>query len=584
MNNLLRHILIAIVSVLAIPSFCQDLKVKSFSMQMEPMTVAMQKKDLNGFICPLVKVQLPVNGVKYEGNIIDALFDVNEYWVYLAPNSKMMAVKCPGFKTIKIYFQDYDIPHLVSKKIYILDLELNTINSSTSFENAENTAEETSLNLKSGDEELWGVYFDANKKAGFQNVKGHVFIPAQFDDALCFSEGLAGVKLNDKWGFIDRYGNIIIQPTFNDVSAFKGGNAKAEIIVNESGKLSRKYCLIDYTGTQVTSAYDDIDFFHDERARIKIGDKYGYVSRNGEEIIPAKYEKAGWFSDGYAPVQHNDVWGVIDIGGNYVIQPIYEDILITDYQVVAAKNNDKWGYLDMNGKNLTKFMFDDVDDFEECDLAVVEKNERCGLINTKGKLLIPIKYDELDLIEIKNESKWYEPTTIVRAGKNDMYGIVNLENKTIVPLKYDYLDFVESEGLIRADYKGKSGYINAMGSVVIKFIYDSAEDFCNGIGLVKKNGKWGGINTKGETVIPFIYEDHNHAPYGNNNGLFTLKLNNKWGCVNTNGSVQIPFEYDQFGFFSKGRAIVKKGQNEFVINEDGAKISERHPTNRIWHP
>lgn len=203
MKGWIKLIMLIAVCAFATTSYCQDIKVKSFSLQMEPMTVAMQKKDLNGFICPIVKVQLPVYGVKYEGNIIDALFDVNEYWVYLAPNSKMMAVKCPGFKTIKIYFQDYDIPQLISKKIYKLDLDLPPINSSTLFVNDENTEEETTLNLKSGDEELWGVFFDVNRKAGFQNVKGDIFIPAQFDDALCFSEGLAGVKLNDKWGFIN---------------------------------------------------------------------------------------------------------------------------------------------------------------------------------------------------------------------------------------------------------------------------------------------------------------------------------------------------------------------------------------------
>ncbi|EOA6136260.1 WG repeat-containing protein, partial [Campylobacter coli] len=32
-----------------------------------------------------------------------------------------------------------------------------------------------------------------------------------------FSEGLAGVELNGKWGFIDKSGKIVIEPKFDDI-------------------------------------------------------------------------------------------------------------------------------------------------------------------------------------------------------------------------------------------------------------------------------------------------------------------------------------------------------------------------------
>ncbi|MEN7793072.1 WG repeat-containing protein, partial [Clostridioides difficile] len=33
--------------------------------------------------------------------------------------------------------------------------------------------------------------------------------------------GLAGVKIGDKWGFIDKEGKIVINPIFNDLQPFK---------------------------------------------------------------------------------------------------------------------------------------------------------------------------------------------------------------------------------------------------------------------------------------------------------------------------------------------------------------------------
>jgi hypothetical protein len=46
-----------------------------------------------------------------------------------------------------------------------------------------------------------------NGKYGYINPKGEAAIPLVYDDARNFSEGLASVKQNGKWGFIDPKGN-----------------------------------------------------------------------------------------------------------------------------------------------------------------------------------------------------------------------------------------------------------------------------------------------------------------------------------------------------------------------------------------
>ncbi|EMU6300714.1 WG repeat-containing protein, partial [Campylobacter coli] len=46
---------------------------------------------------------------------------------------------------------------------------------------------------------------------------GKFVIEPKFDDAWNFNEGLAGVELNGKWGFIDKSGKIVIEPKFDDI-------------------------------------------------------------------------------------------------------------------------------------------------------------------------------------------------------------------------------------------------------------------------------------------------------------------------------------------------------------------------------
>ncbi|ECR3642583.1 WG repeat-containing protein, partial [Campylobacter coli] len=68
-----------------------------------------------------------------------------------------------------------------------------------------------------------------------------------------FWEGLAGVKLNGKWGFIDKNGEFAIKPNFDDAWYFREGLAKVG--------LNGKYGLIDKSGKIVIEPiFDDIDY------------------------------------------------------------------------------------------------------------------------------------------------------------------------------------------------------------------------------------------------------------------------------------------------------------------------------------
>ena len=61
---------------------------------------------------------------------------------------------------------------------------------------------------------------EKNGKYGFVDEAGKEVIPLIYDDVFDFSEGLAHVKKNDKHGFVDKTGKIVIPLIYDDVFDF----------------------------------------------------------------------------------------------------------------------------------------------------------------------------------------------------------------------------------------------------------------------------------------------------------------------------------------------------------------------------
>lgn len=114
---------------MAFDAYAEEIKVKSFSMQMDPMTVPMQRKDNNGNICALVKVIIPSAKATFEGSLIgDCDFKTSEYWCYLAPGSKHIKVKYPGCEPLLINFESLIGTGVKGSMIYELVLSVPVVN------------------------------------------------------------------------------------------------------------------------------------------------------------------------------------------------------------------------------------------------------------------------------------------------------------------------------------------------------------------------------------------------------------------------------------------------------------------------
>lgn len=67
-----------------------------------------------------------------------------------------------------------------------------------------------------------------NNKWGFINLEAEEVIEHSFADADSFGSSIAPVKIDDKWGFIDKKGNIVIEPVFLSAKKCSRGYAPVQ--------------------------------------------------------------------------------------------------------------------------------------------------------------------------------------------------------------------------------------------------------------------------------------------------------------------------------------------------------------------
>ena len=150
-----------------------------------------------------------------------------------------------------------------------------------------------------------------NKKWGYINEKGTIVIQPQFDRACDFSEGLAGIFQDNKWGYIDKNGKIVIRPQFDNICNFSDGLALI--------RLKGKWGYINKSGEiMIYSQFEHVFSFSDGMARIFQNQKWGYIGKNGKIAIPPQFDGAYDFCNGFAKIKRNGKTEYIDKSGRII--------------------------------------------------------------------------------------------------------------------------------------------------------------------------------------------------------------------------------------------------------------------------
>ncbi|NGQ94953.1 hypothetical protein G3578_07110 [Brevibacillus sp. SYP-B805] len=339
--------------------------------------------------------------------------------------------------------------------------------------------------------------FMKNRKWGYMDASGRIWVDPQFSDARPFREGMAAVYFNGKWGFVDANGEIAIPLRFDSVNDFHEGLAAVRV--------GYKYGYIDKTGNWAIPPvfsleayasplqYDENADFRDGLAVIRTGGKSAFINKTGK-VATASYDQVKPYSEGLAAVRVGSLWGYIDKAGRWVVRPQFD--IANDFHegLAAVARSGHYGYIDKTGTFVIapRFSLGDLPsmsggaqphDFHE-GLALVAVDGKFGYLDKTGKLVIP------PTIDFRNKTNDYaadfsDGMALVRVGYR--FGYLDKTGKMVISPQFDGADDF-SDGLARVRLKGKDGYVDKTGRLAIKPQYREAYPFRQGLALVASDG------------------------------------------------------------------------------------------------
>ena len=280
----------------------------------------------------------------------------------------------------------------------------------------------------------------------------------------------------------------LYEPNYCAFYRFVANNIEKAMTKEEADELAKKYWNGDghYYGK-----YDwRDDFIFNGLIKVKLDGKYGFINKDGEEIIPCKYEDADNFPDGLVKVKSAEGWGFVNENGEEIISCKYEDARAFSDGLAKVKSAEGWGFVNENGEEIIPCKYIDADDFFD-GLARVHSKEGWGFVNKDGEEIIPCKYKDADAFS----------DGLARVHSKEGWGFINKDGEEIIPCKYKYADAF-SYGLARVQSKEGWGFVNKDGEEIISCKYEDADYFWFGAETaeVKLNGEWITIDKTGKQV------------------------------------------------------------------------------------
>ncbi len=287
-----------------------------------------------------------------------------------------------------------------------------------------------------------------------------------------FSDGLAAVKIDGKWGYIDEAGRIAITPRFDGAGEFTEGLSTVII--------GGKYGFIDKGGKVVIEPAFDVAWpFSCGLAMVEVDHRRGYIDRSGKIAIDLQFDMAFPFSEGLAYVTRNRRPTFIDTTGKEVLDFEVENA-ITPFSegMTAVKTGGAWGFIDTRGKLVIAPQFGSVDNFSEGLAFVANRLRSHFFVDKTGKTVIPPRYG----VGLGCEgTKFSEGLVAEWLDREGTCSLIDQTGKVVsrpeVPRSLTMIGKF-SHGMAAFEPPGeKWGYLDRTGKVVIAPQFDWAGEF-----------------------------------------------------------------------------------------------------------
>lgn len=179
-------------------------------------------------------------------------------------------------------------------------------------------------------------------------------------------------------------------------------------------------------------------------------------------------------------------------------------------------------------------------------LAVVERSGKQGVIDTAGKEILPLNYKKVVLGDPRED-----PVILVQ--EKGRYGLMDRDGRVLLP------------PILKKVTDGGTGYLGGQAGKTWSFYnlkgeklpggYEGVQAFSEGLAPVKLKGKWGFADTTGKVVIQPQYKE----VHGFSEGLAAVKTGKQWFYIRRDGTVLPSVSARKAGDFHQGVAVVDGG-------------------------
>jgi hypothetical protein len=442
-------------------------------------------------------------------------------------------------------------------------------------------------------------------------------IPERFEVARPFSEGLAAVRIDGLFGYIDPSGKVVIAPRFQDAGQFAGDYAEVRLegasgIIDRSGRLivpARFGRIIPFAGgafiaeplpvggsagaasdVRLEGFSDPLGFLNLKRAGL-YHVRRGWLTAQDLQFALFDVPERGLVWAGKRNEQGEEQWGLLRSDGTWQVSPRYSHVqrLMETRAIVRS--------------------------MPEGSLPPQERRDGVlsGAVDRDGRLVVPLKYAHLSYWRggygIAREAKPYRPDGSSSGARE---GLVRADGTLLAGRYFDKTDIredgslprarigatwysVEPDGRLVPDRFDGTPMVECAGGLAIVERGDAVEfrrpdgrsigrfdegyfnkRDCPGPFSAKRDGKWFIVLEDGAVLGGKAGFDNTYA-FGKTHAA--VQVDGRWGIIDRSGGYTVTPRFAKLRPDREGVFAVGEGDETYWIDASGARVEK--PTDRI---
>lgn len=134
------------------------------------------------------------------------------------------------------------------------------------------------------------------------------------------------------------------------------------------------------SGAKVVSTYQE------GMAITELNGKFGYINRQGAEVVFPRFEEARFFTNNYAAVKIANGWTFINKQGRRINNARYDWVgAFSANGIAPVQVAGKWGFINEQGQDITGIKYDKIRKFNDTGKALVRYNNEWFIVDELGK-------------------------------------------------------------------------------------------------------------------------------------------------------------------------------------------------------